>query len=167
MKRATLVSAGLFAAWAVHDAEEVVTAAGSSRDLARRAPAWVPIPQDIRRDGFSQRHVNTAIGIMAAFMGAAALDGARSGGRSWFFQTVLRGFGWHGIGHLASAALTRRYTFGVATAPVVVIPYWLWARRELARDGIPLRPVDAGPVVIFPLLIAVHTISRAITARRR
>ena len=168
MKRATWVSAGLFAAWVIHDAEELVTAAGNSRELAGRAPAWVPIPPDIRREGLSQRHVNTAIGMMAVLIGAAALDGARSGGRSCFFQTVLRGFGWHGVGHLAVTALTRQYTCGVATAPIVVIPYWFWARRELARDGVPLCPIDVRPMLAVPaLLFAAHAIARALTGGPR
>lgn len=165
MTKATWVSAGLFLAWAVHDAEELVTAAASSRELVRRAPTWLPLPADLRRDGFSQHHMNVAIAVVAGFMGIAALDGARSGGRSWFFQTVLRGFGWHGIGHLAAAALSGKYVTGAATTPLVVIPYWLWARHELARDGVPLRPVDSGPLLIVPVLIAAHAITRAITGR--
>ena len=59
--KATWVSAGLFLAWAVHDAEELVTAAASSRELVRRAPTWLPLPADLRRDGFSQHHMNVAI----------------------------------------------------------------------------------------------------------
>jgi hypothetical protein len=168
MKKATVVSAALFAAWTLHDVEEVATEARNSAALARRAPAWLPIPPDVRRDGFSQRQVNTAAGLMGVFMGAAALDGIRSGGRSWFYQTVLRGFGWHGIGHLAATAATGQYTSGVVTAPVLVIPYWLWARRELAREGVPMRPVDLRAMAaMYPILIAVHAIARAINGDAR
>jgi hypothetical protein len=33
-------------------------------------------------------------------------------------------------------AALRQYTTGVATSPTIVIPYWLWARRALAREGL-------------------------------
>ena len=48
----------------------------------------------------------------------------------------LLGFGVHGFTHIAMALAARRYVTGVATAPTVVIPFWLWARRELARAGV-------------------------------
>lgn len=140
----------------------------TSRDLARRAPAWLPIPEDIRRDGCSRRHLTTGIGVMAVFMGAAALDGARSGGRSWFFQTVLQGFGWHGVGHLAVSALSRSYTSGVATAPVVVIPYWLWARRRLAGEGVRMQQVGVwSALAVPPVILSAHAIAHALTRGAR
>lgn len=67
---------------------------------------------------------------------AASARGAQTGGRSPFFQSALFGFGAHGFGHLALTALHRGYTPGVATAPTVVIPYSLWAWRELGRAGV-------------------------------
>jgi hypothetical protein len=36
-------------------------------------------------------------------MPTAAAVGARSGGRSRFYQAVLAGFGWHAVGHVAQA----------------------------------------------------------------
>jgi hypothetical protein len=35
--------------------------------------------------------------------------------------------------------LARGYTSGVATAPTVVIPFWLWATRALQQAGVPNR----------------------------
>jgi hypothetical protein len=164
MKRTTLVSGALFAAWATHDAEELLTMGATSRDIAGRAPAWLPIPEDIRREGFSPRHFRAGVAVMAAVMGAAALDGARTGGRSPFFRTVLQGFGWHGVGHLAMSAIGRRYVSGVATSPVVVLPYWLWARRELARDGAPLESSGLRSLLLVPPVIAgAHVVARALT----
>jgi hypothetical protein len=104
----------------------------TSREVASRAPSWVPIPADVRREGFAPADYRAAIAVMSAFVAAAAADGIRTEGRSPFFRTVLQGFGWHGIGHVGSTLLMRRYVSGVATSPVVVIPYWLWARRALA-----------------------------------
>ncbi|MEP6462657.1 MAG: HXXEE domain-containing protein [Frankiaceae bacterium] len=166
MRKSNWISAGLFGAWALHDVEELLTMARSSKELGQRAPDWLPIPQDIRREGLSQRHINTGVGIMALFMAVASLDGARTGGRSGFFQTVLQGFGWHGIGHLAISGLAREYVSGVATAPVVVIPYWLWARRELARGKVLVVPVQLRAFVAVPaVILGTHAVTRVLTRR--
>jgi len=168
MRRLTAVSLGLFAAWAVHDVEELITYRETVRRIVPRLPSWVPVPEDIRRDGIRQGQVTTAIGMMSIFMGAAAVDGVRSQGRGWLFQTVLRGFGWHGIGHLAASALARSYTTGVATTPVVVLPYWLWARRVLTRSGVPAHAGSTAPVLLmYPLFAAVHALARRLEGRPR
>jgi len=57
-------------------------------------------------------------------------------------------------------AAARRYVSGVATAPTVVIPYWLWARKELAKDGI--ADLDGTTIAVaaagMPLLIGIHAL---------
>lgn len=153
MERSTVVSLGMFAAWAVHDVEELITAPASSRRILPRMPRWLPIPADVRQEGFSRPFYVVAIGLMAGLMGAATADGVRSRGRGWLFQTVLAGFGLHGFGHVAASAASRSYTTGVATAPVVVVPFWLWARRALRRDGVPLRRVAAPATALTPAVI--------------
>ena len=97
--------------------------------------------------------LGTAIGIVGVLVAAAAASGVRSGCRSAFFQSVLQGFGWHGVGHVLISLALRRYTSGVATAPTVVIPYWLWARRALADSDVPLRPTDTKTVALVPPVI--------------
>lgn len=161
MTHSTLISAGLFGAWLAHDLEELVTYPENSRRLAARAPRWLPIPDDIRREGISRRQLRPAIGLMGLLMGSAAVDGVRSGGRGWLFQTVLGGFGVHGLGHLATTVAARGYTVGVLTAPTIVIPYWLWARRALTREGVVLRPMQvASMAAIPPLIIGGHVLAR-------
>jgi Protein of unknown function with HXXEE motif len=161
MKRTTKVSVGLFATWAISDLEELWTMSRNSRGVMRKLPKAVPVPDTLRREGISQRHVATGIGMMGLVMGAAAALGVRSGGRSPVFRGVLLGFGLHGFGHLASAAAMRQYTSGVATAPTMVIPYWLWARKELAKEGI--TDVDRATIAVaaagVPLALAVHTLA--------
>ncbi|MFG2559593.1 HXXEE domain-containing protein [Streptomyces sp. NPDC048496] len=88
-------------------------------------------------------------------MAAASADGARSGGRSPFFRTVLVGFGLHGIVHMAQALAYRGYTPGVATAPTVVIPYSLWAVRRLKAAGIESGGVGAAAATLAFLPVAV------------
>ncbi|MEU0500116.1 HXXEE domain-containing protein [Nocardia sp. NPDC005998] len=159
------VTWGLFLAWLANDTEEWFTMAPWSQQNAARTgkrqigPVWLREPVTS-----AQSHV--AISLMGAFVLAAAARGAATGGRSRFFQSTLVGFGVHGFGHLALSAAHRGYTPGVATAPTVVIPYSLWAWRELGRQGV--RRNDArtwlGAAVLLPAsLAAVHSAARALT----
>lgn len=167
MDRRSLVCAALFAAWVAHDLEEVATMPASSRELLRNLPKALPIPEDLRREGFSQHHVNVAVTMTGVLMAGAAADGARTHARSPVFQAVLAGFGWHGLGHLASSALTRRYTTGVLTSPVIVLPYWLWARRELTRAGVELSRTDPRLLAaMYPLFLGVHLLTHRLLAAR-
>jgi Protein of unknown function with HXXEE motif len=72
-------------------------------------------------------------------MAAASAHGYRTRGRSAFYQNLLLGFGLHGLGHIGVSLLARSYTSGVATAPTVVVPFWLWASRALRNADVPNR----------------------------
>lgn len=167
MRRATKVSLGLLLTWAVSDIEELCTMSRSSQQVLARLPGWVPVPGPLRRAGISQSQFLAVFGLMAPVMGAATVAGVRSGGRSAVFRGVLLGFGLHGFGHLAMAAAARQYVSGAATAPVMVIPYWLWARRELARDGIrdTDRPALAVAAAGVPLALGLHSLAYRLQAR--
>jgi hypothetical protein len=97
---------------------------------------------------------------MGLVMGTAAALGVRSEARSPVFRGVLLGFGLHGFGHLAMAAAARQYVSGLVTAPTMVIPFWLWARRELAKEGI--ADVDRTTIAVaaagIPLLLGTHAL---------
>ncbi len=154
-----MVAWGLLAAWLVHDAEELLTMAEFSRDNG----TWLP--------EVDQAHVSTAIGLMGVVVATAAASGARTGGRSPLFQTVLTGFGLHSLTHLAQSALLRRYTPGLVTAPLVVAPYSLWALKCLRDNGIPLE-ARVGSFAWFPVALggvhgAAAVLTRAFRAWRR
>jgi len=155
---------GLFAAWALHDAEEYLTMAPTSREVFSGLPEQLPIPEEFRARGISQVHVNLAMSAMGAVVAASAASGVRSGGRSTLFRGGLLAFGLHGFTHIASCLVAGRYTTGVVTSPLVVIPYWLWARRVLKQHGI--RPEDPKAVVtalaVFPALAGIHALVRKI-----
>ncbi|TMR88990.1 HXXEE domain-containing protein [Nonomuraea basaltis] len=159
---------GLLAAWAVHDAEELATMARWARAARPRLEERFPqVPWE--RLEVSQRHVTVAIGLMGGVMAGAAALGARTGGRSAVFQAALAGFGAHGVVHVAQAAVTRGYTPGVATAPVVVIPFSVWAWRRLRTAGVPVRSGRAGAAALaaFPLVLGgVHALAHALTTPR-
>ena len=134
---------GLLAAWALHDLEELATMPGwTSRARPRlhaRLP-WVPERVWARMD-VSPAHARAAIALMGVAVAAASVAGARTNGRSGFYQRSLVAFGWHSVGHVAMSLATRGYTPGVVTAPLVVAPFSLWAWRALAAAGVPR---DAG-----------------------
>lgn len=168
MKPITAVSVGLFVAWAVHDAEELVTMAATSRRVFARAPRWLPLPDALRARGLSQAHVNLSVGLMAVTIGIASIQGVRTQGKSRWFRGALLAFGAHGFTHLANSVAMRGYTTGVATAPVVVLPYWLLARRVLRRhvlddvDGV----TTGAAIAMAPLTIGAHVLAAKILGER-
>ncbi|MFL1426511.1 MULTISPECIES: HXXEE domain-containing protein [unclassified Nocardiopsis] len=162
---------GLLAAWVVHDLEELAAIPGWSRRARprlRRELPWVPERVWDRLD-VSPAHNATAIGLMGLVVAAAAADGARTGGRSGFYQTVLLGFGLHAVTHVAQSAATRGYTPGVVTAPLVVAPFSLWAWSRLRAAGVPAAPGGgAAAVAAFPVTLgAVHGLAALLTRGRR
>ncbi|NRQ39248.1 HXXEE domain-containing protein [Nonomuraea sp. NN258] len=157
---------GLLAAWAVHDAEELATMAGWARAARPRLERlWPGVPWE--RFEVSQRHVNVAIGLMGGVMAGASALGARTGGRSPAFQSALAAFGAHGVVHLVLAAATRGYTPGAATAPLVVIPFSVWAWRRLKRAGVPVRAPGGPALAALPLVLGgVHALAHLLTRPR-
>ena len=168
MERTRTISLGLFAAWACHDLEELFTMRETSRMVASRMPNRVPIPDDVRQHGLSQQHVNLGISLMGAYVAAVSALGARSRGRARLFRGGLLAFGLHGFGHIGVTAALRQYSSGVATSPTIVIPYWLWARGALAREGLSDRDSTARWAAASILLIpSVHVVTRLLLSRTR
>ncbi|WP_119729023.1 HXXEE domain-containing protein [Thermomonospora amylolytica] len=170
------VTWGLLAAWAVHDLEELLTMPAASRRAAAGLRARHPrIPERVLRAvEISPAHAAVAIGMMGGVMAAASFAGARSGGRSAFYQTALAGFGWHTVTHLAQSAVLRTYTPGAVTAPLVAAPFAIWAQRRLKAAGVPLRTNDSlGPALwLFPATAAAchltgHLVTRRLRASRQ
>ena len=131
---------GLFAAWAVHDTEEVLTATWWSRQTTPRLraegwPNWLV-------DGATTTTARFA--VAAAVVGVAVLlvawRGAQTGGRSPVFQAAVLVFGWHGLVHAGQAVLLRGYVPGLVGAVLVVVPYAVWAWRACGRTAEARRP---------------------------
>ncbi|MFB6821139.1 HXXEE domain-containing protein [Streptomyces virginiae] len=162
------VTSGLFAAWAVHDLEEMATVARWTRTrvpaLRERHPG---VPDRVWRslEAVDGREFATAVAVMGLVVAAASADGYRTGGRSAFYQASLNGFGLHGLVHIAQAAATRGYTPGVVTSPLLVVPFTLWARGRLRRAGV-LRPTRARDIVSGLALAGAATVVSHAVARR-
>jgi hypothetical protein len=137
-----LLCLGLFAAWALHDAEEVLTASWWSArvDLDPRLESTTP-------------QFALAAAVVGVAVLAAAVRGARTGGRSVFFRAALLVFGWHGVVHIGQALLLRDYVPGLVTAVVLVIPYSIWAWRRLHADPVPGK-IIAGTAAAAVVLTA-------------
>lgn len=159
MDHITVATAGLFWAWLANDVEELATYRRSVATMNERFPAWVP-----RRPVPDQTQVNVGIATVGVLIASAAVRGVRTGGRSQYFQDSLWAFGMHGFVHLGMSALARGYTTGVATAPTVVIPFWLWARHTLEQAGVPQRPRRlVGTAMFVGALIGCHRLGRAVS----
>jgi hypothetical protein len=139
VNRTQLATAGLFAAWAAHDLEELATMSDNSRALAARLPGGLPVPASVRDHGLTDRYVVTGVATVGLVVAAAAVRGYRTQGRSAFYQNTLLGFGLHGLGHIGVSLLARGYISGVATSPTIVVLFWLWAARALNQAGVPNR----------------------------
>lgn len=160
MKPMTRLSLGLFTAWALHDAEELLTMAKNTQQILPQLPRWLPIPvtNRIRNEGMSQKHVNTGLAIMAVLVAIVSAQGVRTQGRSALFRGAVLVFGVHGFTHIASTVMMRSYTSGVVTSPVIVIPYWLYARRVLREHGLKDNdpPATRAALSVLPLLFGLH-----------
>lgn len=152
------VTWGLLAAWVAHDVEELATMS-----------AWTKKHRFVPDTSPAQAAV--AIGAMGVVITAASWQGARTGGRSGFFQSALIGFGLHSITHVAASAALREYTPGVLTAPIIVAPFSWWAVNELKKDGVPLSGRPTSAALWFPVaVVGAHLCARtrlASTAGRK
>lgn len=163
MRRTT--AALLFAAWAVHDAEEWFTIAPWTRDVADgtlAVPAWVRRAPWLRQPvtDLQQRGAIVSMGII---VGSAAVAGVATHGRSPWYRTVATAYGMHGVGHVLASMGVRGYTPGVVTTPFTVMPYAVWALRGHA--GLTRREA-ALAVVGLPASLAVSHAIGATIARR-
>ncbi|WP_427895809.1 HXXEE domain-containing protein [Kribbella sp. GL6] len=148
------VAWGLLAAWMIHDLEELATMPSFSQspDLPRPLTKVLPM---------SRTEAATAIGLTGVAMAAASAAGAATGGRSKFFQASLLGFGLHAGTHLAQSVALRRYTPGLVTTPLVVIPFSVWAWRRLQASDVPIAPSDRRLNLALAAVVPIaHAIAR-------
>jgi hypothetical protein len=149
------------AAWIVHDLEELATMPSWSHNADLPAPLQKVLPM-------SRAEAATAIGITGLAMAAASAAGAATGGRSKFFQASLAGFGLHAGTHIAQSVLLRRYTPGLVTTPLVVIPFSLWAWRRLKQADVPIAKSDPRLNLALAAVVPLsHAIARLPRLRRR
>lgn len=156
---------GLAVAWAIHDAEELLTMERWARQarsrLASRHP-WVP-DRLLHVFDVAPGQIPVAIALVGVSMIAAAVTGATTHGRSRFYQAALLGFGVHGMGHLLQTIAYRGYTPGVATSPAVVALTIVWWRhlRAVGVAGDTDRVLSAA-ALLAPMVPGAHMVARRI-----
>ncbi|WP_235915356.1 HXXEE domain-containing protein [Puerhibacterium puerhi] len=155
-------AAGLLASWLVHDAEEWFAVGPWAR--ARAADPRTPA---VLRRAVGDRQQRSAIVAMGVLVAVATVDGVRTRGRSRLFHDAVLAYGLHGLGHLGAAVAVRGYAPGVATTPVVVLPYAAWALRRTRSLHGRARPKDVlAAAALVPLTIgAAHGVG-ALLGRR-
>ncbi|WP_366933957.1 HXXEE domain-containing protein [Brevibacterium renqingii] len=126
--------AALFASWALHDVEEVLTFPATADHLAEVT-------------GIEALRMNTkqsvvAVGLVGAVVAWAGARGARTAGDSRLYRYAVAGLEGHVFTHLLSSLLLRGYTAGVITAVPIMWPGAAAARRELAALGKPLADAE-------------------------
>ena len=163
------VTWGLLAAWIIHDVEELLTMPAWSQQAPAQVQAVLPAVPDavVKQLPMSRAEAATAIGLTGLAMAAASASGARSGGASKLFQASLVGFGLHAGTHLAQSAVLRRYTPGLVTTPLVVIPYSVWAWRRLKRSGVPIQPSDPRLNLLLAAVVPLSHVIARLPRRRR
>ena len=162
LSRLDLACLALAVSYLLNDAEELVTYRASSQRLARALPQWVPVPERVRREGVSQKHVTLGIGQIGIYWVGASVAGWRSGGRSAWFQNAAAAFGLHGFAHLGMCAVRRGYVSGGASAPAVIaLGAWTW--KVLRDEGVPNRVSAGGIAASLPVLVAAHVGAEVLT----
>ena len=162
------MAVGLFGAWAVHDLEEILAAQQwRDRVLPRVRQRHPQVPQVLwRAAAVDTRRMAAAVGLVGIGVSIATISGLRTGGRSPLFHTAVTAFGLHGLAHLASSAAARDYTPGLLTAPVLVLPYAVWARRQLRRGGAwhPTsgRDITLGLLAVGSLVLTAQALARVL-----
>ncbi|TFD09540.1 HXXEE domain-containing protein [Cryobacterium sp. TMT1-66-1] len=151
-----IAAVALFAAWLVHDVEEVFTFPATSRLLAARLGS--------DRVVVSPAQSVLAIAVMGVLVGAACVRGARSQGKSRLYRAVLGGLEAHVVTHVATSVSFKSYTAGLITAPLVMLPGARVARAQLRRSGSPLSLSDTvrGGVLLFAAALGSHVISHLV-----
>ena len=159
-------------AFAAHDLEEVLAAPGWSERAAERMGARHPGVARALGNAFpmSQREMTIAVAVVAA--GAAGVTAASLrdlDGELQPLRAALGAFSAHSLTHLAASVVFRGYTPGLATVPLVIVPYSLWAWARLGRAGVvgsradAIRAARTGLAVALPLAVFGHLIAREIT----
>lgn len=162
-------------AFAAHDLEGVLTAAAWSGQAAHRVAKrhpLVPSPPSTVLPS-SRKEIAVAVGVVAtAVAGVTAVSLRSIDGELRLFQAALAAFSAHSLSHIGATIVFRGYTPGVATVPLVIVPYSLWAWPRLRRAGLVRTPAEAvraartGVALALPVTLLGHVLARALTRAR-
>jgi hypothetical protein len=163
-------------AFAAHDLEEVFAAAPWSKQAADRvAKRHAVLALAVSRNALpiSRKEMAVAVGVVTlACAGVTAVSLRNIDGELRSLQAALAAFSAHSLSHVAASIVLRGYTPGVATVPLVILPYSLWAWPRLRRAGVVTTRAEAvgaartGIAFALPVALLGHVVARALTRTR-
>lgn len=161
-------------AFALHDLEELLTAEawgrGASERVRRRLP-WLParLADNL---AVTTPQMTIAVGVVTAGVAwTTAFAWRRLDDDLGPLPAALTAYTAHGATHLLQSTVLREYTPGVATVPVVIAPYSVWAWRTLREAGLRRdrsrcrRDATTGGVAALGLALTGHAVGRLVTRR--
>ncbi len=149
-------------AFLLHDLEEILTMETFVRATRESIP---PLLRDLAEIKTPQ--VGLAVAIELVLITFSSLLASRAARNMHLFTLLLAGFYIHALGHLASALALRRYTPGVITALLVVLPFSRYVSRRLEHAGI-ISQSDwkqsklTGSLILGPFLVGLRQLVKTI-----
>jgi hypothetical protein len=131
-------------AFALHDLEELLSAGRWGRTAPARIRRRFPRAPERLVEMAAVTTPRMAVAVGVAGVGVAITTGSALrdlDGELAPLPAALAAYTAHGVTHLAQSAVLRSYTPGVATVPLVIAPYSVWAWRALRRAGVPIHGV--------------------------
>jgi hypothetical protein len=105
---------------------------------------------------------------MGVLVATTCRRGIRTDGDSKLFRAVSAGLEAHVATHILASVAQKRYTAGLVTAPLVMLPGARMVRAALRCQGRPLRLGDTarGAVLLVGAALLSHLIARVLVPRR-
>lgn len=149
-------------AFLLHDLEEIATMETFVHATRESTPSFL-------RDLSEIKTPQVVLGVALEFVliTFSSLLASRAARNMHLFTLVLAGFYIHAFGHLASAIVLRRYTPGVITSLLVVLPFSRYVYRRLSQAGI-ISKSDwkqskiTGSLILGPFLIGLRRLAKTI-----
>ncbi len=143
-------------AFLVHDVEEIFTMERFARENRERVPKFLRNIVTINTTQFT-----IGVGVLFVITLLAAFLATRSPRQMDIFTIALSAFLLHVIGHIAFPILFRRYTPGLITAVIIVLPYSLYTfyrlySANLVGDDNLNVSILVGALLLVPLLLAIR-----------
>jgi Protein of unknown function with HXXEE motif len=149
-------------AFLLHDFEEIFTMETVVRETRESIPPFL-------RDLVEIKTPQLVLGVAIEFMliTLSSFLASRAQRQMHLFTLLLAAFYVHAFGHLAQTLLLRRYTSGVITALLVVLPFSRYVSRRLSQAEI-ISQSDwnqsklTGSLILGPFLIGLRQLGKII-----
>lgn len=151
-----------------HDAEEIATMEDFISENLERFPQPLRALVDT-----TTPQISVAAGVEFALASLASLLAIRSlrTGRDGipFFTTCVSAFFLHAFAHIAQPLILRRYTPGVTTAILVILPYSLYTFHRLFEEGLIShedfrKALLAGAMGVVPLIVGSRQVGKLLAS---